>query len=144
MKNSLLVGCIQALNKTIKTRFFYVNPDNNELRDVTYELCNSIKDFNAIAQASRDNGTYSMLIPYTYKNGMAEYSFGCGLAHYLQEDVFEELAKRSVKELSFPLTDCRISMYTPSDVKSILSASGVFDVRIEDSLRGRFGMKKIA
>ena len=144
MEKSVLVGCIQTLKNTIRTRFFFVDKSANEVRDVTLELCQRVDDFNKKAQAIRDTGEYAMLIPYSYNNGMAEYSFGCGLSHYLQENVFEDLVERSEKPFSFPLTDCRISMYVPSDVKSILSCKGVFDSGIEDALRERFGIQKTA
>lgn len=144
MKNQTLVGCIQTLNSTIRTRFFYVSKEENEVRDVTLELCQHVDDFNEKAQAVRDTGEYAMLIPYSYNNGMAEYSFGCGLSHYLQENLFEVVVERSEKSFSFPLTNCRIDMYVPSDVKSILSCKGVFDSGIEDSLRKRYGLQKTA
>lgn len=144
MSNHKLIGCIKTLKSVIRTRFFYINIERNEVRDVTLELCNSIEDFNKVARNIRDTGEYSMLIPYQYKNGLAEYSFGCGLAHYLQEEEFEKIVARSGKELSFPLEECKISMYTPSDVKHILSCRGVFDLNMTDSLKERYGLKEIA
>jgi hypothetical protein len=144
METAILVGCIQTLNSVIRTRYFYVNQETCEVRDVTIELCRTIADFNTHAKELRKKDEYSMVIPYQYNNGMAEYSFGCGLSHYLQETEFEKLVERSKKPLSFPLTECRISMYTPSDVKHILSCRGVFDASIEDALKHRFGLEKIA
>jgi hypothetical protein len=144
MQKHMLIGCIQTLNSVIRTRFFYVNQETSEIKDVTLELCNAIEDFNEHAKKIRDTGEYSMLIPYQYKNGMAEYSFGCGLSHYLQDSEFETIVSRSTKELSFPLVECRISMYTPSDVKHILSCRGVFDMNITQSLKERYGLQEIA
>lgn len=142
MENPTLVGCIQTLNDTIQTRFFYVNKAENDVRDVTLELCKRVDDFNETTKAIRETGEYAMTIPYEYKNGMAEYSFGCGLSHYLQENVFGDLVERSTTAFTFPLTDCRIAMYTPSDVKDILSCKGVFDKGIEGALRERYGFQE--
>ncbi|PLS19311.1 hypothetical protein CVD28_02545 [Bacillus sp. M6-12] len=144
MENHVLVGCIQTLNKVIRTRFFYVSKETNEVKDVTLELCNAIENFNDHARKIRDTGEYAMFIPYDFKDGLAEYSFGCGLSHYLQRNEFENIITRSQKELSFPLEKCRISMYTPDDVKHILSCQGVFDMNITQSLKERFGIKEIA
>lgn len=138
-----LVGCIDKLDNIIKTRFFFVNPENQEVRDVTMELCEAIEAFNEVARAIRDTGEYSMTIPFDYKYGMAEYSFGCGLSHYLQSDQFSEIEERYANtgnNLSFPLVDCVISMYTPNDVKHILGCKNSFDDKITNALKERFGL----
>lgn len=144
MKNTMLVGCIKTLTSVIRTRYFYVNTETGEVRDVTLELCNRIEDFNAHAKKIQDTGKYSMAIPYQFKNGLAVYSFGCGLSHYLQEEVLQEIVSKSSKTLSFPLEKCSISMYTPDDVKHILSCKGVFDIHIVESLKDRFNINEIA
>ena len=74
-----------------------------------------------------------MLIPYEYDNGLVEYSFGCGLSHYLQENVFEVLVQAD-GNIGFPLQECRMSMYVPTDVREILGVTGVFDERIKEAL----------
>lgn len=145
MQNHLLIGCIKTLNyKVIRTRFFYINKESNVVKDVTLELCNAIEEYNNHAKKIRNSGEYAMLIPYHYKNGMAEYSFGCGLTHYLQQSEFENIVLRSSNELSFPLVACNIYMYTPSDVKDILNCRGVFDMNITQSLKERYNLKEIA
>ncbi|MFJ8528606.1 hypothetical protein [Bacillus sp. NPDC094106] len=79
-----------------------------------------------------------MLIPYEYVNGLVEYSHGCGLAHYLQADVFKKLSEIGKDVLTFQLTDCILSMYTPSDIETILGCVGSFDLKIEDALKERY------
>lgn len=83
-----------------------------------------------------------MIIPFDYKYGMAEYSFGCGLSHYLQSDQFAEIEKRYAntgKILSFPLAECTIHMYTPKDLEYILDCNNSFDDKITEALKERFG-----
>lgn len=138
-----LIGCIDTLEAVIKTRFFYVNSQTAEVRDVTLELCEAIESFNTVARKIRASakGAYSMIIPYEYKGGLAEYSFGCGLSHYLQESELKEVVERTEKDgkkLSFPLSECTISMFTPDDVDNILECTNVFDYRINDALKARF------
>lgn len=137
ISDQLLVGCISSLNPIgkIKTRFFHLDSQTGDIKDVTLELCKVIKIFNEKAKQVRDTGAYAQLIPYDYKDGMASYSHGCGLTHYLHTDTFEELVKAQEKPLSFPLTECRISMFTPSDVKDILACKGVFDEKIESAIK---------
>jgi len=148
MQNThLLVGCIEQLDAIIRTRFFYVNKEENVVKDVTLELCDAIESYNDVAQAIRNTGTYAMMIPYTYKYGMAEYSFGCGLTHYLQEKEFkkvEEAFVQSGNKLSFPLEKCSISMFTPHDVKHLLSCRNVFDIGIQKALHSHYGLESVA
>lgn len=135
-----LVGCIDKLDSVIRTRFFYVG-ENGEVRDVTLELCEAIHEFNIVTSELRSKGQDFMYIPYKYKYGLAEYSFGCGMSHYLQENTFELIEERYAntgKKLSFPLVECTISMYTPNDVKDILSCESVFDENITESLKERY------
>lgn len=115
---SKLVGTIKSINKTIKTRFFYV--DENGQRDVTLEVCEAIEEYNEKARDLIKQGEYSLIIPIEYKKGLADYSFGCGLTHYLQESEFENLSPY-VK--SFPLDKCKLHVFTPSDVKDILKSN---------------------
>lgn len=133
-----LVGCISHIKSfgAIKTRYFYVDSDTNTVKDVTLELCNVIEKFNENNREIRLTGKYALIIPYQYKNGLAEYSHGCGLSHYLQEELFKELSE--LDQLSFPLELCSISMFVPSDVKHILGCSGVFSSAIVRSLEDRF------
>lgn len=137
VSNQLLVGCISSLNPIgkIKTRFFHLDTQTGQIKDVTLELCKAIEAFNKQAKQIRDTGAYALVIPYEYRDGIADYSHGCGLTHYLHTDTFEELVKAQEKPLSFPLTECRISMFTPSDVKHILECKGVFDTNIENAIK---------
>lgn len=132
-----LIGCISTLEKVIHTRFFFLDSETKEINDVTYPLYKAIEVFNENAKAKRNSNEYAMLIPYEYQNGLVEYSFGCGLSHYLQENVFEALAQAD-STIGFPLAECRLSMYVPSDVKDILEVTGVFDERIKDALLQRY------
>lgn len=132
--NNLLIGCIKSLTyKTIKTRWFYVNAETKEVKDITDELFQAIDSFNIVANEKRKTGEYSMVIPYYYKNGLTEYSFGCGLSHYLQADNLEKVEILS-NGLSFPLSKCSIIMYTPDDIKNILYCKNAFDIDIKESL----------
>lgn len=131
-----LIGCIATLKEEIQTRYFYMDSETKEIRDVTYPLFRAIEAFNQQANAKREAGSYAMLIPYEYDNGLVEYSFGCGLSHYLQENLFEALVQAD-SEISFPLQECRLSMYVPSDVRDILGVTGVFDERIKEALLNR-------
>lgn len=132
--NNMLIGCINNLtSKIIKTRWFYMDINTKQIKDVTEELYKTINKFNIRAEEIRKTGKYSLRIPYGYKNGLTEYSFGCGLSHYLQEDVLKELSKDS-DNISFPLSKCKISMYTPNDIKNILKCKNAFDVDIKESL----------
>lgn len=135
-----LVGCINSMKVVgaIKTRFFYLSMETKEVRDVTRELSYAIDKFNEEAKKIRETGEYSMLIPYDYVDGLVEYSHGCGLSHYLQENVFERLEEVGKDILTFPLMGCTLSMYTPSDVKNILGCVGSFDLNITDALREQF------
>ncbi|WCK57286.1 hypothetical protein PP175_29285 (plasmid) [Aneurinibacillus sp. Ricciae_BoGa-3] len=134
-----LIGCIEDITRSgrIKTRFFYIDSKTKEVRDVTLELCETIEQYNQKAERIRATGEYAMKIPYDYKKGMAEYSFGCGLSHYLQEDIFEDISKEATS-LTFPLASCKLSMYTHSDVTDILECQSVFDGKIQKSLEMRF------
>lgn len=140
MKTKRLVGCIDSImDNTISTRYFYVDTVSKEIKDVTLELCKVIDDFNEVSREILQTETYSLVIPYEYKYGMAVYGFGCGLSHYLQEEEFKTLEARAKKKLSFPLSSCLISMYTPSDVLGILECKeGAFDGNIEKALEKRF------
>lgn len=143
----VLVGCIDRLDNTISTRFFYVNKEEGIVKDVTENLCEGIDAYNEEAQKIRDVGTYAMIIPYDYKYGLANYSFGCGLSHYLQEKEFvkiEEAVLQKGMELSFPLAKCTMSMYTPHDISHILSCKGVFDRKIKEALIKRHGVSHVA
>lgn len=138
-----LIGVIDSMKGSeIRTRFFYFDQETGEVQDVTHELCEAINQYNEVAHEIRRTGKYSMVIPYEYGYGLANYSFGCGLAHYLQEDVFEEVEKRTAQAgnpLVFPLKECRISMFVPSDVKHILKCKGAFDGNMMNSLKEYYG-----
>lgn len=136
MNQPILVGCIDKLKENIHTRFFYVNLTEEIVKDVTQELCLAIDDYNAHATTLHANGHYALTIPYKYKNGMAVYPFGCGLAHYLQEEEFQTIENRVTTKLSFPLAACRILMYTPFDIKDILGCWTHWE--IADALESRY------
>lgn len=138
MKQEFLIGCIEKLGNVIQTRYFYLNPETSEVKDVTLSLYTAIEAYNEKARIIRDAGGYAMLIPYEYKSGLVEYSFGCGLSHYLQANVFEELVVSVSGNINFPLTKCVLSMYTPSDVRDILGVNSVFSPVIGDALLKRF------
>jgi hypothetical protein len=145
MNTKHLVGCINHIKPfgVIKTRFFFIDSEIEEIKDVTIELCDIISQFNAQAKELRlRTGQYSLVIPYEYKNGIAEYSHGCGLAHYLQEENFEDLIAVAPKFLSFPLQQCKMTMYTLSDVKNILNCKNVFDTKIINALKDRHFKEK--
>lgn len=130
----ILIGCINKLMpmKGIETRFFHVSIEEGKVRDVTENLVEAIDKFNESASMKGKLG-----IPYEYKNGVACYSFGCGLAHYLQVNLFEEIQEVSEDVLEFPLGACSLSMYTPSDIESILECKGSFDKNIKAALKQR-------
>lgn len=130
-----LIGCINNLTyNKIKTRFFYLDTNTHEVRDITIELCDAIDEFNREAEEIRANGDYSMIIPYKYKEGTAEYSFGCGLSHYLQESEFGKITHIAKEILTFPLYECDLQMLVPSDIKHILECKNAFDLNIYDAL----------
>lgn len=107
-----LVGCINndmKRSNTIKTRFFLV--DNNKIKDVTQELCEGSKE----------------ITTYKYNKGLANYPFGCGLSHYLQNNNLNK-----VKGLN--LKDAEIMMLTLNDLKHILKVKNAFDSKIETNL----------
>lgn len=139
MSKPILVGCINGIQSNIfSTRFFYVNPANKEARDVTEELCHGIADFNTQANLVNRNGGYAMTIPYTYKDGMARYSFGCGLTHYLQENMFDSISMATDYMMSFPLSECRLAALTLEDVKNILEVEDVWDIEIIPALKSYY------
>lgn len=114
-----LVGCIKTLTwNTIKTKWYYIDEELNTIKDVSTELFQTIEKFNKDQKnIAKDTGKYAMQIPYSYtKDGYTKYSFGCGLSHYLQQDLFSKL-KEVGKELSFDIGKCILQMYTPKDLK---------------------------
>ena len=84
---NLLIGCIR--NRTweeFRTRFFFLDVTSGEIKDVTKELVKAIEKFNVHNQKLiEQTNKYHLTIPYSYKNGLAIYSFGCGNTHYLQQ-----------------------------------------------------------
>ena len=137
MKKHVLIGCIDKLDKVIKTRYFYLNRETGRVIDVTLPLYQSICAFNQAAQAKKDTGEYAMMIPYDYSNGMVKYSFGCGLSHYLQPNLFSLLISEFEGDIGFPLNECQLAMYTPHDVRDLLKVTGVFDDNIFKALAKR-------
>ena len=136
-----LVGVMKSSKAfgLIKTRFFFIDAEKQEVKDVTLELCHAIDKFNEKAKKVRETGKYAMIIPYDYKDGLAVYSHGCGNTHYFGQKVFGEVANASDNKLSFPLTECEtISIYTPGDVKHILGIKGPFDLNVESALANRY------
>lgn len=131
-----IIGCINNLTwETIKTRWFYLDDKNNICKDITKELYLVINKFNVNQKLkSEKTNDYAITIPYKYKNGLTEYSFGCGLSHYLQEDLFKQLQKTGKDILSFNLSKCNIKMFTPHDIKHILKCKNAYDINIEECL----------
>lgn len=117
---NILFASIKSINGngSIKTRFFHINEFGYQ--DVTYELCEGIKKYNSNAYQIIETGEYSLVIPIEYKNGLADYSFGCGLTHYLQESEFLNLSNY-IEE--FSLETCKLVVFTPDDVKNILDSN---------------------
>lgn len=138
MKKHVLIGCIEKLDKVIETRYLYLNRETGEIKDVTLPLYQAIQAFNEASLAIRVTGDYAMMIPYDYSNGLVKYSFGCGLSHYLQPDVFAKLTSEFEGDIGFPLNECQLDMYVPSDVKDILNVTGVFDENIFNALVKRY------
>lgn len=136
MTRPILVGCIEEIRKSIfHTRFFYLDSTRTEARDVTEELCYAIDVHNQQVQTYKDiSGGYAMSIPYTLDDGLATYSFGCGMTHYLQENVFEEIYLSNDSQLSFPLTACRLTTLAKDDLRNILHVKSVWDAEISDAL----------
>jgi hypothetical protein len=128
----VLVGCINKLMSIgdIETRFFYASTEEGKVKDVTENLVEAIEKFNESPSMENRLG-----IPYEYKNGVACYSYGCGLAHYLQPDLFKEIQEVSNDVLEFPLGECVMTMFTPSDIESILECKGAFDKKIKSALK---------
>lgn len=129
-----LIGCINNSScKVIKTRWFYLDKKNNTCKDVTKELFLTIDEFNE--KQKRIINTYHIFtIPYEYKNGLTEYSFGCGLSHYLQEDLFGKLNKVGKNILTFNLAECNLQMLTKNDINNVLNCKNSWDLNIEESL----------
>lgn len=139
MSKPILVGCINGIHNSIfSTRFFYVSPADREVRDVTKELCVAISEYNIQADLVNRNGGYAMTIPYTFKNKMAYYSFGCGLTHYLQENMFESINMATDYMMSFPLSDCRLAALTADDLKNILNVDNVWDIDLIPALKSYY------
>ena len=130
-----LIGCIDRIDVIgdIRTRFFHVSMEEGKVKDVTKNLVESIDNYNNHASMIDKLG-----IPYEYKGGLACYSFGCGLSHYLQEDTFQDINKASIDVLEFPIEKCRLVMYAPSDVKDLLECKGAFDKNIKAALKEHY------
>jgi len=111
-----------------------MDTENNVCKDVTEKLFSTIDKFNNEHRKIKESGKYALIIPYNYKNGLTEYSFGCGLSHYLQSDLFEELQKCGKNILDFNLTECVINMFTKDDMKHILKCKSVWDLNITEAL----------
>lgn len=134
---SKLVGCINSMEYfgEIKTRFIYISEE--EIKDVSDELCAAINDFNKVQKTSSENQRLTA-IPYAFKDGLAVYSHGCGLSHYLQNHSFKDIEEASKKELSFPLSDCSLYILTPDDIKNLLDCKDAWDLTIKDKLYSHF------
>ncbi|WP_442637895.1 hypothetical protein [Rossellomorea marisflavi] len=132
MKKHVLVGCIEELDTTIRTKFIFLDKEKGEAKDVSLPLFYAIDRYN-----NRPNdGSYYTRIPFQFNRGLVEYSFGCGLSHYLQENLFEDIeASLNGFDMTFPLSDCRLSMLTPSDLTGILEVKGVHDDGLLDAIK---------
>lgn len=104
-----LIGCINNKSwKVIKTRFFLI--DGNKIEDVTEKICKKVNE--------------EKISNFKFNNGLANYHFGCGLSHYLQDDNLDKIG----------LDNTIIEMFTLNDVKSILNCKTVFDEDIRTNI----------
>lgn len=111
MNRKILIGCINnnlGRSNTIKTRFFTL--DDAGLKDVTEDICCGV---NA-----------KKISNFKYNKGLANYSFGCGLSHYLQNDNLNLIG----------LNGYKIEMFTLKDIKHILKCKNAFDDNIKIAL----------
>lgn len=107
-----LIGCINndlKRSNTIKTRFFLL--EGTQIKDITQKLCAGTKE----------------ITTYKYNKGLANYPFGCGLSHYLQNDNLNKVKGLNLKGFD-------IMMFTLNDLKTILKVKDAFDNNIEKSL----------
>lgn len=112
----VLVGLIKNdLRRTnlINTRFFLVDEEQRSCDDVTFKIVNGVNQ--------------SGIANFKYKNGLAVYSFGCGLSHYLNNSNLKD-----IKTLN--LSDCKLEMFTIKDVKNIFETKDVFDITLKDKV----------
>lgn len=108
----VLIGCINnnlRRSNTIKTRFFLI--EGTKVKEVTQKICKGAKH----------------IAPYKYSQGLACYPFGCGLAHYLQNDNLEDIT-------TLDLTNTRMEILMLNDLKHILKLKNAFDENIENKL----------
>lgn len=110
--SKVLIGCINnklGRTNTIKTRFFLL--EDNNIKDVTENIC-CLVNSNKISS-------------FKYDKGLANYSFGCGLSHYLQNDNLPKIG----------LNNTRIEMFTLNDIKYILKCKNAFDINITEAIK---------
>lgn len=135
----VLIGCIEELEMTIKTRFVYLNRESGEVKDVTLPLYYAIEKYNKVAKETVPGAKYYTYIPYRFNDDLMEYSFGCGLSHYLNKRLFKDIEENSIDfDMEFPLSECELSMYTPSDLRHILDVKHVFDEALFTALKERY------
>ena len=109
---SILVGCINnklGSSSKIRTRFFLL--ENNNIQDVTENICNKVNE--------------SKISNFKFDKGLANYSFGCGLSHYLNNE--------NISQIGFK--DCTIEMLTLNDIKQLLKCKNVFDINISEAVK---------
>lgn len=133
--NHYLIACIDSVKKgTIHARFFHIDGGKGAISDVTKELCSLIDEYNEQAKVGERHGQYVMKIPYTYKNNLATYSYGCGWTHYLLDNMLPNIAFANDNRASFPIERCRITSLTKDDIFNLLNVKSVFHKDIEEGL----------
>lgn len=122
-----LVACIKTLGtRTIKTRFVLVDTKTEECTDVNVALYEAIKKR---GEEIKKQGKYATPVLYEYKEPYMVYSFGCGLTHYLEDDILEELAKYDSL-----FEGATVSALTPNDLKHILGVKNADDERLKEAV----------
>lgn len=107
-----LVAVLETLTfKTIKAKFYLVG---EKVENVTEDLYAGVQEYNKIATTK---------IPYSLKNGVITYSFGCGLTHYLQQSNLLQINMYTESDLS----NASLSVLTPDDCKNILKVTAKSD-----------------
>lgn len=112
----ILVGLINnELNKSsfICTRFMLVNLKEQSIEDVTSKVVEGVNK--------------AKIATFKYRNGVAIYDNTFGLSSLLSEDKFKEIS-------TVDLEDCKLEMYTLSDIRNIFGCKNVFDYNMSDNL----------
>lgn len=116
--NLIAIVDLKDTKKLIQTKFFYTN--EKVLYDVTNEICQAIFKYNEEAIKIIKKGKYRLYIPIHYKNGFAEYEFGFGATHVLQQSEFFRINKY-IK--TFPLDKCHFKIFMLEDIQKHFKSS---------------------